>query len=170
MREFHEIDFADFSWNPFQKIGSEWMLIAAEKEGRVNAMTASWGGVGVIWGKNAAYIFVRDSRFTKEFIDASDTFSLTFFDRPEHGEMLAYMGKVSGRDEDKIAKTGLRVLHEGETPYFEQASLVMICRKMCRQPVEPGNFLDENIIPRYYGSPDFHDMYIGEITKILRCD
>lgn len=167
MREWHEVTAGEFSFNPFTGIGQDWMLIAAEREGRVNAMTASWGGVGVMWGKNAAFIFVRKSRFTKEFIDASENFSLTFFERPKYAGMLSYMGKTSGRTEDKIAAAGLTVLHDGAAPYFAEASAALICRKMCRQLVSPENFLDASIDARWYADHDYHDMYIGEITRIL---
>ena len=117
MSDFREVQPKDFAISPFHAIGSDWMLITAEKEGRVNTMTASWGGLGVIWGRNAAYVFVRDSRYTKEFMDASDTFSLTFFDREKYADMLAYMGKVSGRDEDKIARWNLSVEHTDGTSF-----------------------------------------------------
>ena len=130
-------------------------------------MTASWGGMGVMWGTNAAFIFIRRSRYTKELIDASDTFSLTFFSRPEYAGMLAYMGKASGRNEDKIQKAGLTVLHDGETPYFAEAKTVLICQKMCRQPVGPDSILVPSVISRYYADSDYHDMYIGGITRIL---
>ena len=87
--------------NPFTKIGKEWMLITAGDEKKANTMTASWGGVGVLWGKNVVYIFVRDTRYTKEFIDNGETFSLTFLDESNKGA-LKYLGAVSGRDENKI--------------------------------------------------------------------
>ncbi len=84
--------------NPFQMIGKEWLLVAAEKAGKTNAMTASWGGVGIMWGKPVAYVFIRPQRYTKEFIDASDTFSLSVLGE-EYRKTLSYFGTVSGRDE-----------------------------------------------------------------------
>ena len=88
--------------NPFTKIGKEWMLITSGNKEKANTMTASWGGLGVLWGKNVTYIFVRDSRYTKEFIDANDTFSLTFFEGQQAA--LKYLGTVSGRDESSLWK------------------------------------------------------------------
>ena len=167
MKQFREVPAGEFSFCPFSRIGKGWMLIAAERAGRVNAMTASWGGVGTMWGKDAAFIFVRKSRFTKEFIDASDTFSLTFFDRPEYAEMLSYMGRVSGREEDKIAAARLTVLHDAGTPYFAEANTVLICRKLSCQPLPPENFLDPSIDGRWYPTHDYHDLYIGAVTRIL---
>ncbi len=131
MNQLTPISADNFDFSVFRLIGKDWMLITAEKEGRVNTMTASWGGFGVIWARNAAYIFVRKSRYTKEFLDGSDTFSLTFFDHQKYAKELMYLGTVSGRDEDKITKAGLTVSHIDSTPYFNEASTVMICRKVC---------------------------------------
>lgn len=167
MNQWKEVKPEEWNHNPFDKIGKEWMLVTAEKEGKANCLTASWGGVGVLWGKNVVYIFIRDSRYTKEFIDGSDTFSLTFFDRSKYAEMLSYMGKTSGRTEDKIAKCGLSVAHEEDTPYFEEASCAILCRKLCCQKVEPQNFCVEGIDGQFYGDKDYHNMYVGEIVKIL---
>ena len=167
MNSFREIQPRDWSVNPFTKIGAEWMLIAAGRETKANAMTASWGGVGVLWNKNVAYIFVRKSRCTKEFIDAADTFSLTFFDRPQYNEMLAYMGRTSGRSEDKIARAGLTLLHDDTTPYFAEANTVLLCRKMSRHPITPDGLIDPEVNDRFYAAGDLHDMYVGEIVKIL---
>ena len=122
-----EIKPEELTKNPFHMIGKEWMLVTAEKDGKVNTMTASWGGVGIMWGKPVAYVFIRPQRYTKEFIDGTDTFSLSILGE-EHRKTLSYLGTVSGRDEDKISKSGLHVKHEGVTPYFEEANTVMVCR------------------------------------------
>lgn len=132
MSEFHEINPDKFIQSPFHLIGKVWQLIAAEKDGKVNAMTASWGGLGVMWGKNAAYIVIRPQRYTKEFVDSAQTFSLSFFGDC-YRDMLTYMGTTSGRGEDKIAETGLSVLYDGKTPYFAEATAVMLCKKCMRR-------------------------------------
>lgn len=167
MSEFQVISPDKFDYSPFRMIGQDWMLIAAENEGRVNAMTASWGGLGVIWNKNVAYIFVRQSRFTKEFIDHSDTFSITFYPHKENVKMLGYMGSVTGRDENKIEKMGLTISHYEGVPYIEEASTVMICKKISRVPISP-EFLPDEIKKIHYANEDYHDMYVGEIIQILQ--
>ena len=88
----------EISKNVFDMIGKQWMLVGAAKNGKVNAMTASWGGLGVMWGKNVAFVFIRQTRYTKEFVDNGDTFSLSFFGDDQR-KMLNYMGTVSGRDD-----------------------------------------------------------------------
>ena len=88
MDDFKQINADNFDNSVFKLIGKDWMLITAEKDGKVNTMTASWGGFGVIWSRNAAFIFVRKSRYTKEFIDGADTFSLSFFDHKKYEKSL----------------------------------------------------------------------------------
>jgi flavin reductase (DIM6/NTAB) family NADH-FMN oxidoreductase RutF len=81
--------------------------------------------------------------------------------------MLSYMGTVSGRDEDKIKVSGLTVAHSGNTPYFEEANKVLICKKLSCQPLSPENFIDGSIDSEWYKDKDYHDLYIAEVTDIL---
>lgn len=152
--------------NPFSLIGKTWMLVTAEKDGKVNTMTASWGGVGILWGKEVAFVFIRPQRYTKEFVDNATTLSLTFLDE-SFRKTLGYLGSVSGRDEDKIAKSGLTVAHEGETPYFAQGRLVVFGRKLFAQPFDPKCFQDPSLDGAFYPQKDYHTMYVVEIQKIL---
>ncbi len=157
----------EFSGNVFERIGKQWMLIGACKEdGSVNAMTASWGGLGVMWGKNVAFCVIRPQRYTKEFVDASACFSLSFFGA-EHKKMLAYMGSVSGRDEDKIAASGLTADCASGAPCFEQAQVTLICKKLFAQPMEEDCFVEEEALAQWYPERDLHTLYIGEIVDVL---
>ena len=111
MTKFQKITPEEITRNPFTLIGKDWLLVTAEKDGRANTMTASWGGLGVLWGKPVAFIFIRPQRYTKEFLEAGDRFSLSILDET-HRRTLSYLGSVSGRDEDKIKKSGLTLAHE----------------------------------------------------------
>lgn len=152
--------------NVFSMIGKEWLLVTAEKEGKVNTMTASWGGLGVMWGKNVAFIVLRPQRYTKEFVDAGEGFSLSVLD-DGYRKTLNYLGTVSGRDEDKIAKSGLTVEHEEGIPYFTEANTVLVCRKLYAQPYDPSCFIDKSCDERWYPEKDYHTMYIAEVEKVL---
>lgn len=167
MNNLKSYPIEQLAFNPFQMIGSRWMAVTTEKDHHTNAMTASWGGVGVIWGKNTATIYVRDSRFTKEYLDATDTFSLAFFDE-DFKQDLSYLGKVSGRKEDKLAKLGYHIGHIDNTPYIEEASLVLICRKLSATRITADQFIDPNIEEKWYADHDMHTMYIAEITEVLQ--
>lgn len=151
--------------NVFEMIGKQKMLVVAKKGNSVNAMTASWGSMGVIWGAPAAFTFVRDSRFTKEFLDESETFSLCFFGNG-YEETYRYMGTVSGRDEDKTAHCKLTVAYEGETPYYAEAQTVIICRKQgaVRMPAET---MSDAVNEKWYTSKDYHTMYTGIIEAYM---
>lgn len=151
----------------FSLIGDRWMLVAAtDKSGRTNAMTASWGGMGVLWGKKVAFVFIRPQRYTKRFVDEAAKFTLSFFD-DSYKNMLGYMGKVSGKDEDKIAKSGLTVTDRNGAPVFKEASLTLVCRKMYRDTLKEENFIDKSNIEKWYPQKDYHDVYVAEIVEEL---
>lgn len=152
--------------NIFRLINDDWMLVAAEDGGRTNAMTASWGGAGILWGRKVAFVFVRPQRYTKEFIDKSDKLSLSFFDDSQR-KMLNYMGTVSGRDEDKIAASGLHVEMVNSAPVFKESRMALICRKLYEQPMKEECFVDKALAEQHYAQKDFHTMYVVEIEKIL---
>lgn len=166
MSNFKEIQPQEFVYSPFKLIGEDWMLITAEKDGKANTMTASWGGLGVMWGKNVAYIVIRPQRYTKEFIDNSDTFSLTFFD-DSFKKALGYLGATSGRDEDKIGKSNLTVQHTDDIPYFAEAKIAILCNKLYAQEYKPECFFDQELNEKWYSNVDHHTLYIAEVTKIL---
>lgn len=166
MHTFQPYPIQTIEINPFTLIGKNWGAISAEKDGKFNTMTASWGGLGVLWGKNVATIYVRDSRYTKEFIDASDYFSITFFDNKYHSS-LKYLGMVSGRDEDKLAGARLHINHHMDVPFIDEGNFVIICKKMAQQKMTSDIFCDPNIDSTFHKDKDYHTMYIGEIIDLL---
>ena len=168
--KFEKIDVTKANVNPFQRIGQDWMLISAKKEGKVNTMTASWGMMGVFWGKNVVTVGIRPQRFTKEFVDAGDTFTLTFFDGERKQEM-GYLGKVSGRDEDKISKVGFHVVKtDEEQPTFEEGKMVFVCKKLMETQLNPEEFIDPEVDGRWYPQKDYHHMYTAEVVAAYRIE
>ena len=153
--------------DPFTMIGKEWMLVTAMKEdGSVNTMTASWGGVGILWNKKVAFVFIRPQRYTKEFIDAQEHLTLSFYDE-SHRKELAYFGKASGRDEDKIEKAGFHTIKENGYAYFSEANTVLKCKKLYAQYLDTECFLEKDLIEKNYPQNDFHMMYVVEIENVL---
>lgn len=163
-----EIAAEAFAESSFRLIGKEWLLVAAEADGKANAMTASWGGMGVLWGKNVAFLFIRPNRYTKEFVDRSERLTLSVFSE-DRRKMMSYFGTVSGRDEDKIAKSGLTARHEAGVVTFGEARVTMLCRKLYAQPLDPKCFLDKSCDEKWYDG-DYHTMYVVEIEKILAAE
>lgn len=166
MSEFQEVQGELFTGNPFTLIGKNWMLITAEKENQVNTMTAAWGGLGVMWGKNVAFVVIRPQRYTREFVDSAAGFSLSFFNE-SFKPTLSYLGAKSGREEDKIQKAGLTVLHDSGIPYFAEAETALLCQKLYVQAYEADCFLAQDLNEKWYPGQDHHILYIAEILKIL---
>lgn len=161
-----EVDVKSLDINPFTAIGDDWMLITAGGEASHNTMTASWGGLGVLWGAPVATCYIRQSRYTKEFVDGADLFTLSFFDPKAWRCQLSYLGRVSGRDEDKIAAAGLTPVAVNGTTTFAEARLTLVCRKAYATYLGPEGFVagpgsaDD---AKWYADHDYHTMYIGKI-------
>lgn len=165
-----EIQPEQLGQNVFQMIGQQWTLITTadlkQGQSKVNAMTASWGGLGVLWSKNVAYIFIRPQRYTHELLDSQDTFTLGFL--PEScRKALQYCGAHSGRGEDKLAACGLHGRMEEGIPLIDESEVTLVCRKLYRQDLSPDCFLDKEADARCYPGKDYHTMYVGEIIKVL---
>jgi len=151
--------------NLIHRIDKEWMLVTAGTPDRLNTMTASWGSYGVLWHRPMVYIFIRPERYTYQFVEAEDTFSVAFFG-PNYREVLLYCGKHSGRDVDKVATCGFTVATgESGGVFFREADLVLLCQKRYRTPLEPERMTGFNP-DQYYGSHGgLHVMYTGEIVE-----
>lgn len=163
---FQEMNVREFSMKPFEMIGEEWMLVTAGDQEKYNTMTASWGGVGVMWGKNVAVTVIRPQRYTKEFVESHDTFTLSFYPS-EYKKALSICGSKSGRDIDKAKETGLTPIFDQDAPYFEQASVVLVCKKLFAQPMDPSCFIDKSLDDQWYPDKDYHKMFVGEVVKVL---
>ncbi|OGW41602.1 MAG: flavin reductase [Nitrospirae bacterium GWD2_57_9] len=163
--EFREIIPERVKDNPFALIGKDWMLITAGVPGKFNTMTASWGGLGVLWERKVAFCFIRPTRYTYEFMECTPRFTLSFF--PEkHRAALTFCGSHSGRDRDKIKESGLTPVEHADVLYFSEAKVVLVCRKLYFQDIDPDRFLDKEI-HTLYPQKDYHRMYVGEIEQCL---
>lgn len=164
---FREVAIESLEFNPFQKISKEWMLITAGDEEKSNTMTASWGGLGIMWGKNVATAYIRPQRYTKEFVDREEMFTLSFLPE-EHREALRVCGSVSGKNvENKWEDAGLRPYYVDGTTAVEEAEMVFVCRKLYAQDMKPEHFVETECDEKWYPNHDYHTMYIAEITKVL---
>ncbi len=164
-----KISVSELKDNMFDAIGKEWMLVTAGTPEKFNMMTASWGGTGILWGKPVAFIFIRPERYTYEFIEKGDTLTLSFLGEA-HRDIHKICGSQSGRDIDKVAASGLKpyVTENGNIAY-EQARLILECKKLYADFIDADNFVDKLLISRWYeeGHGGFHKMYILEIQNVL---
>ena len=163
---FQPFNLDDIDINPFTKIGKEWALITAGNKEKYNTMTVSWGGMGILWGKKVAFLFIRDFRYTKEFIDNNDLLSISFLSE-QYRDALNYCGTHSGRTENKFAGANLTPAFRHNIPYVDEANFVLLCNKLAAVPIEQCHLLDQTLMSKWYQDSDMHTMYVVEIIESL---
>jgi len=170
IKKFSKIPVKELNENVFRQIGDDWMLITAGTPDKFNTMTASWGTLGVLWHLPVAICFVRPHRYTFEFMETSDHYTLCFLE-DQHKNILQFCGTRSGKDTDKIAETGLQSLTtENGNIYYEQCKLVLECRKLYSDWLKEDKFLVDNLSGKNYPKKDFHKFYVGEIISCLKSE
>lgn len=152
----------ELTQNPFHLFDKQWALITTKVGYKANAMTASWGGVGILWNKPVAFLFVRPQRFTQQMLEQSKLFSVCFLPE-EKREALNYCGVKSGRDEDKLAACGLQVTTMDGAPVIGESELALTCRKLYCQRMSAESILDSSIVSAHYPGEDYHYLYVAEI-------
>ena len=160
------IAIKDLNENFFQAIGKEWMLVTAGDKEKFNTMTASWGGIGFLWNKPVVFVFIRPERYTFEFIEKSEYFTLSFLGE-ENKSIHKICGSKSGREIDKVKETGLKpIITEKGNIFFEQGRLSLECRKLYSDTIKEECFIELEACKQWYGGAhgEFHHMYIAEIT------
>ncbi len=164
---FKQITASEINSNIFDLIGKEWMLITAGDQNGFNTMTASWGFGGILWNKPYAACFVRPQRYTREFMDKGEYYTLSFYG--EGNPIHKICGSLSGREVDKVKECSLTpVYDQSGAVYFEEARLVIVCRKTYVSTLDEEKFTDKTLILQNYRSGDFHKVYFGEIVKVLQ--
>lgn len=169
---FHSVAPSCFD-GAFDRIGKEWMLITtagATADGAhfVNAMTASWGGLGILWNRPVAFLFVRPQRYTYTLAEQAERFSLAFLGE-EYRAALRLCGTVSGRNTDKLAAAGLTAVERDGVPIIAEATYNLICRKLYADDLKKASFLCPSLLDNYKAD-DFHRVYVVEIEEILEKD
>lgn len=166
---FVKITPEEISENTFKAIGSDWMLVSAGSKDDFNTMTASWGGLGVLWRESVAFVFIRPQRYTFEYIEKGSFLSLSFFGG-EKKDALGLCGRVSGRDCDKISEAGLESVWLSDSCVgYEGATFVLECEKMYAQDLEEDCMIDKSIMENYKNR-DFHRMYICKIKAVWKAE
>ena len=147
----------------FQK---RWALVCAGTMERHNAMTIGWGGLGTLWNRPAATVYVRPNRYTYRFLEENEYFTVSFYPE-EQRRALEIMGTVSGADVDKDAAAGLTPVPAGESVTYAQAELTLVCRKLYRQDMDASQ-IPEDVQATFYGGEPVHRMYVGQVVDVLR--
>lgn len=166
---YRELDPKLWQDQIFSLLGEEWALVTAGNEEKCNTMTVSWGGIGVLWGKPMATLYIRPQRYTREFMEQEDFVSLSFLEEG-HKKELAFCGKESGRTVDKFKECNFQpvfqAVADGVVPFVDKAKLVFLCRKQAVMPMV-AEALPEDVKERWYPKADYHLMYFCEIVGIL---
>ncbi len=162
---YKEINIRELKDNFVKMISNDWALLTAGKKDDFNTMTVSWGGIGELWGKDVCFVFVRPQRYTYEFMEKNDYFSLSFFGG-EHKKELGVCGSKSGRDIDKMEATGFTPVDFENAVGYEQAKVNIVLKKLAYQDMKPDGFIDDSIMTNYANN-DFHRVYVGEIVKVV---
>ena len=145
---------------------NNWGLVTAGNSEKYNMMTVSWGAMGELWGKDSVTVYIRPQRYTEEFMNAFDHFTLSFFSLDKKQAVHGICGSKSGRDINKTEACGLTPNFDEAAPYFEEAKLVLECKKMYAQSLNAESITDRESVDKWYDN-DFHKMYFSEITKVL---
>lgn len=164
---FKEIKFTDVKENVVELISKRWGLVTAGDSSALNTMTVSWGAVGELWGKDVATVYIRPQRYTEEFLNSNDYFTLSFYPEEKKKSIHGICGSKSGRDVDKVKACSLTPCFNEDAPYFEEADLVLVCRKAAKGKFDPSQFIDGTIEKNWYPEKDFHYIYYGVIEKVL---
>ena len=163
---FRKIDISELSFNPFDKIGKQWMLLTGGNKAKYNTMTASWGQLGVLWNKNVLTCYIRPNRYTYDFVEKGECFTASFYGE-EYRNALSFCGSHSGRDCNKAEETGLTPVEIDGSMAFEEAELVLVCRKLYSYDLQESGFLTDDGIPaRFFGTDPYHRAYISEIVGV----
>lgn len=161
---FKEISAKDIKDNLIEKIANEWMLISAGNKDGYNMMTASWGFMGEMWGKDTAVAMIRPQRYTMQFVDKNHYYALSFYG--DNKDIHKVCGSKSGKYVNKTELTGLTPVFADNTVYFEEAKLVIICKKQYVDVLKEEKFVDKQPL-KWYENKDFHNMIFGSIEKVL---
>lgn len=166
MNGFEKIDVKQLPGNIFAMLDTGWALITAGDESRWNTMTISWGQAGWLWSRPVVTAYVRKSRYTLEFTEARDCFTISFFDQGDCRAQLGVLGSKSGRDLDKMHESGLTPVElEGEHA-FAEARAVLVCRKLYADWIDANRFLDPVVFEKSYPDRgDVHRMYVAEVVS-----
>ena len=161
---FKKIDRTQLTFNPFTAIGNDWTLITSKDNTTFNTMTASWGEIGHLWNEDVVTIYLRQHRYTKEFVDKTNKFTISFF--KDYKKELTYLGRNSGRDGNKVEAVNFHPVQMDEYTSFEEANMFMTCEILYKDDIKKENFLSNDIPEKCYADNDYHTMYIAKITGI----
>ena len=152
--------------NIFDEFGSGLVLVTAKNNDKYNTMTIAWGSLGTVWSRPICNVYVKKNRYTHEFMENAEYFTVSFF-TSDYKNDLAILGSKSGRDGDKVALTSLTPIIENDYVYFKEARYTLVMKKLYAHDFDV-NQIPEEIKDHYYSAEPEHTMYVGEVIDIKR--
>ena len=168
--KLHAVDLKSLTPEIFRVFGSQNALLTAGDKSGCNTMTIGWCQLGRLWSIPVCTVYVRPERYTYQFMESHDYFTVSVLPASHKQTTMQLCGTKSGRDVDKVKACGFTVAAAGNAPYFEEARLVLVCRKLYRQDLDAACFTDSSLDEKWYPGKDYHRMYIGEIVEVLKRD
>ena len=156
----------EFTTDIFEQFDKKWALLTAGTKDDYNTMTISWGGLGTIWNKPVATVYVRESRYTHDYMEKNDYFTISFYPE-QYKQLLGVLGSKSGREIDKMNISELSPKVAGDSMTFVEAEITLVCKKLFKQKLLPEN-MPKEVVSSLYADSDLHDMYIGEVVDIIK--
>lgn len=160
------IPFEKLNINTFQ-FWNDWLLLTSgeNEPGKFNPMTVAMGSIGVMWKKPILMVGVRPSRYTYEFMEKYDSFTICKFPA-EYKNALTLLGSKSGRDIDKIKESGLTPFASLKVaaPSFAEAELILECKKIYFDDLKSEHSGD--LVKEFYKDREYHRLYIGLIVGV----
>ncbi len=161
-----EMDVYSLSFDIFAQLQKQGFVLAVGNMETHNCMTVAWASIGYLWKKPMAFVYVRPQRYTYQFMEKNEYFSINFFDE-SYEKIVNYCGSHSGRDIDKMHIKGLTpVSYNNKVIYYNESQLVLICRKIYFDDIKPAHMLDKSVL-KNYPTHDYHRLYYGEIEKLF---
>lgn len=156
----------NFNVDAFEIFDKKWALLTAGNKEKFNTMTISWGGLGTLWGKPVATVYVKPIRYTHSFIEQSEYFTISFYEE-KYRHSLGLLGSLSGKDCDKVKAAEFHPLPVGDSVTFKEACLTLLCKKIYRQDLDTA-VMPRDVVQDFYETEAAHTMYIGEVIDIIK--
>lgn len=170
MHIFQPFTTSHLELNPYTIQGESGVCITVEVNGEINTQASMSVAFGKLWTKEVVFVFVRESSYTKELLDKSDFFSVTFFE-DKYKTSVSYLRSVSGRVENKIEEIGMHINRKIDIPYIDEGNLVFLCDKLASIPLNDNTradaFISQRIKNKVYSDKEYHYLVIGEILEVM---
>lgn len=163
---FEKTDIYSLNFNPYKLIGRDWFLVTSGNKSSYNTMTASWGQTGILWNKPVFTTVIRSNRKTYELMEKNEFFTISFFSE-QYRDALSFCGSHSGRDVDKAKETGLTLCELEDCAAFEEAYMVLVCKRIYDREMNKADFYDKTLLGFYEKDP-FHRAFTGEIVSAFK--